>query len=197
MKRRISKYTKKMEEGGLNTPWKKNRAPSYFPRERSSNANESFDHLSTNDSSRILEQRLCKYRFPVSWRWAKNRFLYSKHKGQQSFFLFFFFFRFTPFLPPLFSAPGKCDSWPATFRLCLPPLCPLPRNFQKAAQDRAAQDLILNRNGHHLIALLPFVISMRHWLTFIRFQLCEKLNDDCSARRLCTTTVVTLSRSYR
>lgn len=95
-------------------------------------------------------------------------------------FSFFFLFRFTPFLPPLFSAPReKCDSWPATFRF-LPPL-----NFQKAAQDR-------ERAGQESKWLPPYralrYLPMRHWLTFIRFRLREKLNDDCSARRLCTTT---------
>lgn len=55
----------------------------------------------------------------------KIGFFIRSTKANSPFFFLFFFFRFTPFLPPLFSAPGKCDSWPATFRLC-PPLPPLP-----------------------------------------------------------------------
>lgn len=136
MKRRISKYIKKMEEGGLNTPWKKNRAPSYFPRK---------DHRMQTNLSTIfrptirhgsLNNAYANIGSPFRGDGQKIGFFIRSTKANSPFF-FLFFFRFTPFLPPLFSAPGKCDSWPATFRLC-PPLPPSPRNFQKAAQDRAA-----------------------------------------------------------
>lgn len=120
------------EGGGLNTPWKKNRAPFYSPRERSSNANESLwtifrptiRHGSLNNAYANIGS-------PFRGDGQKIGFFIRSTKANSPFFLFFFLFRFTPFLPPLFSAPReKCDSWPATFRF-LPPL-----NFQKAAQDR-------------------------------------------------------------
>lgn len=93
------------------------------------------------------------YGFPVSWRWAKNRLLYSRHKGQYCFFFsIFFFFLVSPhffFLSPLSRQLAGHISTP-------PP--PLPRNFQKAAQIQSCRLDFSIRNctkWNHVIALHP------------------------------------------
>lgn len=96
------------------------------------------------------------YGFPVSCRRAKNRLLYSRHKGQYCFFFLFFFFSLS-FHPTSSSSLHfrASDSWSATFR---PFPSPLPRNFQKAAQIQSCRLDFSIRNcakWNHLIALHP------------------------------------------
>lgn len=123
-----------MREGGLNTPWKKNRAPFYSPRQRSSNANESLwtifrptiRHGSLNNAYANIGS-------PFRGDGQKIGFFIRSTKANSPFFLFFFLFFVSPhFFFLSFPRPSreKCDSWPATFRF-LPPL-----NFQKAKQNR-------------------------------------------------------------
>lgn len=85
------------EGGGLNTPWKKNRAPFYSPRERSSNANESFwiifrptiRHGSLNNAYANIGS-------PFRGDGQKIGFFIRSTKANSPFFLFFFFFFVSP-----------------------------------------------------------------------------------------------------
>lgn len=154
--------------------------------------------MQTNLSGPSFDQRFVTDPWTTLMQISVPRFVEMGKKSASLFeaqrpivlFSFFFLFRFTPFLPPLFSAPReKCDSWPATFRF-LPPL-----NFQKAAQDRE-RELARNRNGYHLIA--PFVI-FRCGIGWLSFDSGFVKNSTMIVPLVdfVPRLVVTLSRSYR
>lgn len=143
------------EGGGLNTPWKKNRAPFYSPRERSSNANESLwtifrptiRHGSLNNAYANIGS-------PFRGDGQKIGFFIRSTKANSPFFLFFFFFFVSPhFFLLSFPRQGKN----ATVGRPHFDFCPLLISKKQRKIERELARISLgNRNGYHLIA--PFVI---------------------------------------